>query len=332
MVRCDEFYQKVQREGTDWCRKAPRTASRIQTFISDIMPALEDEIAKSEILTPEKIPIGNMVSEAASRPLIQEKNPVVREKVIEKVVKLAEEKVIDGVKPQVTAQEVTKIVQEIKHTELVDKTQVEVFDKAGPEIEFAGWSWDPHKLDAPNNTEAPQDGSEIKRRLVYLNADIFEEGFSEDEMEKIVQVIRESPQWIFMVPTLELERLSEIDWPSNAWIGYVIDSQDSVKPVVEAFIEMNDTVKFVICDLHKESIAFDKLKGFNWIIIRNLSRFQPKWQRVESVLEQSLADSLWIYLMPNIKVRPMEYPRLREQNVGSQMQEGVSQELVKAAA
>lgn len=135
-----------------------------------------------------------------------------------------------------------------------------------------------------------------------------------------------------MVPTLELERLSEIDWPSNAWIGCVIDSQNSVKPAMEAFIEINGLVKFVICDLHKESIAFDRLEGFNWIIIRNLSRFQPKWQRVESVLEQSLADSLWIYLMPNIKVRPMEYPRLREQNVGSQMQEGVSQELVRAAA
>jgi protein gp37 len=144
--------------------------------------------------------------------------------------------------------------------------------------------------------------------------------------------MRESPQWNFMVHTSKLERLAEIDWPSNVLIGCVVDCQDSVKPAREAFKEINDAVKFVICDLHKESIAFDDLSDFNWIIIRNLSKVQPDWQRLESVLEQSLADSLRIYLMPNITVRPMEYPRLQEQNVENQMQEVVSQESVKGVA
>jgi hypothetical protein len=33
-----------------------------------------------------------------------------------------------------------------------NRPQMEIFDKAGPEIEFAGWSWDTHKLDAKSTT------------------------------------------------------------------------------------------------------------------------------------------------------------------------------------
>lgn len=42
-----------------------------------------------------------------------------------------------------------------KALKTANTAQMDVFDEAGPEIEFAGWSWDPHKLDAPKNTPAP---------------------------------------------------------------------------------------------------------------------------------------------------------------------------------
>jgi protein gp37 len=120
-----------------------------------------------------------------------------------------------------------------------NETQKEIFDKAGPEIEFAGWSWDPHKLDAPKNTPAPKEDCKIKQRLVYLSADIFgDNNIREDEEEKIIQVMRESPQWIFMVHTSELERLAEIDWPKNVWIGCIVHSQEYSEKVVKVFIEI----------------------------------------------------------------------------------------------
>ncbi len=59
------------------------------------------EVTKSEILKDEKLPMGNVVSEGASRPLISEKSPEVRKEVIQQIVKSAEEKVIDGRRPQV---------------------------------------------------------------------------------------------------------------------------------------------------------------------------------------------------------------------------------------
>jgi hypothetical protein len=45
------------------------------------------ELANSEILKDENLPMGNIVSERASRPLISEKSPEVRKDVIKKKAK-----------------------------------------------------------------------------------------------------------------------------------------------------------------------------------------------------------------------------------------------------
>jgi len=45
------------------------------------------ELSQSEILKDEKLPMGNIVSERASRPLISEKSPEVRKEVMQQKVK-----------------------------------------------------------------------------------------------------------------------------------------------------------------------------------------------------------------------------------------------------
>jgi hypothetical protein len=117
MVRCPEFYEKAQREGTDWCNKAPLTVARINKYLASTMPELEAELAKSEILSQENIPIGTVLSEGASRAVISEKVPEVRHQIVEQVVKIAEQKVVDGERPRVTAQEVEEIKHEITEDE-----------------------------------------------------------------------------------------------------------------------------------------------------------------------------------------------------------------------
>ena len=129
-----------------------------------------------------------------------------------------------------------------------------------------------------------------------------------------------------------MEKLKEIDWPMNVWLGCIVDCQTDAEYAWAVFEEISNAAKFVICDLHEESIAFDGLSTFNWIIIKNSSKVQPPWQRVESVLEQALADSLPIYLMPNITVRPREYPRFTEEETSSLAQDVAVQESVKETA
>ena len=166
MVRCSELYEKVEREWTDWCKKAPQTAARITKFLEDIWPELEAEIAKSEILEPENCPIGQILSETASRPLVSIKDPKTRSEVMTQIVKVAEEKLMDGVKPQVTEKEVKTIIQ--RH-----HTTVEEEDEDGYEYhDSIAEEEDPipkESLAILNHDSAKIDEFRKKYRFNYLN-------------------------------------------------------------------------------------------------------------------------------------------------------------------
>jgi DNA-binding ferritin-like protein (Dps family) len=113
MVRCDDFYCKWQKVG-NFCEKHPKTAERIEAYLNKILPLLEELAAESEILNDGSRAMAPELTERASRPLIYEKDPEIRQKAIKQIVKLAEEKVIDGKRPQVTNREVAQIVEAIK--------------------------------------------------------------------------------------------------------------------------------------------------------------------------------------------------------------------------
>src|SRR5512136_1175324 len=92
-----------------------------------------------------------------------------------------------------------------------NKSQMDMFENAGPKIEFAAFSWDPRKLSAPKNTRTPPKGNEVKPIVVYLTADIFDESF-EVMRGSILQTMQVSPQWVFMVLTVHPEHLAGVDW------------------------------------------------------------------------------------------------------------------------
>ena len=71
-------------------------------------------VDKSEILSEEKPPMGGILSERASRPLISEDDQNVVDEVSEKIAKRAEEKVMEGGKPRVTEKEVKEIYEDTK--------------------------------------------------------------------------------------------------------------------------------------------------------------------------------------------------------------------------
>ena len=87
------------RHARRFCEKHPRTASRIEKFLDLIVVELEEGLAKSEILKDAERPMGPVISERASRPLISEADPEVRYEAIHQIVKVAEEKLMDGTPP-----------------------------------------------------------------------------------------------------------------------------------------------------------------------------------------------------------------------------------------
>ena len=79
MVRCDEFYEKWEKCG-NFCEKHPQTAQEINKYLDFIR-----EIENREDIEPEvKSAMANL-PERAVRPLIREKDPEIKENVIQSV-------------------------------------------------------------------------------------------------------------------------------------------------------------------------------------------------------------------------------------------------------
>jgi hypothetical protein len=111
MVRCDEFYKKWQKAG-NFCAKHPDTAERIDAYL-DLLPYFKEMTANSEILSDPSEPMGAIITERASRPLISLKDSEIRQKAIQQIVQIAEQKKIDGQKPIVTTKEVEQIISKL---------------------------------------------------------------------------------------------------------------------------------------------------------------------------------------------------------------------------
>lgn len=110
MSRCDEFYKKFAKEG-NFCDKHPDTAARIVTYMH-LMPEIEEEASKSKTLKDGSKPIGCILTEGASRPLHSVKDAKAQKKIIQQIVKKAEEKKTNEETPQLTHKEVAAIVRE----------------------------------------------------------------------------------------------------------------------------------------------------------------------------------------------------------------------------
>jgi hypothetical protein len=67
------------------------------------------------------------------------------------------------------------------------------------------------------------------------------------------------------------------------------------------------------------------------MIIRHLSKTQPEWIRVQAVLAQASACDLWTHLMPNITVRPREFPTFHYHPLSFELSEVSSHELGQEA-
>lgn len=79
MVRCDEFYEKWEKCG-NFCEKHPQTAQEINKYLDFIR-----EIENREDIEPEVKSAMADLPERAVRPLIREKDPEIKENVIQSV-------------------------------------------------------------------------------------------------------------------------------------------------------------------------------------------------------------------------------------------------------
>ena len=174
-----------------------------------------------------------------------------------------------------------------------------------------------YRLKAPFNTQIPSERKNemgIHNVFVCSMADLFGNWVPQEWIDPILKVVYETPQWNYIFLTKNPERMTDIAWPDNAWVGTTIDVQSRVKRAEKAFKNIKAKVKFVSCEPLSENLDFSDLTVFNWVIIGARSKstkapaMQPRAEWVFNLMNQAYESGCKIYCKPNLKALIKEYP------------------------
>jgi protein gp37/ParB-like chromosome segregation protein Spo0J len=178
-------------------------------------------------------------------------------------------------------------------------------------------SFYPGRLKSPEITKLPKEAEQdVSYRNVFTcsMADLFGPWVPTSLIELVLNAARSAPRWNFLFLTKFPERLCEVEFPSNAWVGTTIDSQDKVEPAEKAFERVKATVKWVSCEPLLERITFSKPELFDWIVLGGSSKstqtpeFRPPREWIEHLWKQADSGGCKLYEKPNLLSRRREYP------------------------
>jgi protein gp37 len=180
------------------------------------------------------------------------------------------------------------------------------------------------RLTAPQNHPFPKEAeTDIRYKTVFTCslADLFGEWVPKEWIDKVLEVVRNNPQWNFLFFTKNPKRMATFKFPDNAWVGATVDKKFRIKPTEEAFRKIKAKVKMLSCEPLLEDLTEGStrdltsfLKLFDWVIIGNrnstggLPDWQPKWEWVENLFMQAREAGCLVYFKTNLKVKPQEYP------------------------
>jgi protein gp37 len=216
-------------------------------------------------------------------------------------------------------------------------------------IEWAQWSWNPvtgclhncpycyardlaerfytgigfapvlhmRRLSAPLHHQPPD---RAQHDLGYRNvftcsmADLFGKWVPREWIEMVLEIIAQAPAWNFLFLTKFPVRLSEFDFPDNAWVGTTVDCQIRIKNAERSFRKVNAKVKWLSVEPMLEPLRFDDLGAFQWVVIGGASSSNqtPEWHPPrdwsDDLRRQAREVGCMVYEKTNLLERVREYP------------------------
>ena len=148
-------------------------------------------------------------------------------------------------------------------------------------------------------------------------ADLFGRWVPDAWIEAVMQTVRVTPQWNYLFLTKFPQRLPDVDFPNNAWVGTTIDAQVRVSVAEKAFERVNARVKWLSCEPLLENLHFNRLDLFDWVVIGGASAnaesgtpaFRPPpRQWVNDLWAQARKANCLVYEKTNLLERAREMP------------------------
>lgn len=175
----------------------------------------------------------------------------------------------------------------------------------------------PKRLRAPQRVVVPSEAStDIGYRNVFTcsMADLFGRWVPDAWVHAVLRAIADAPQWNFLLLTKFPVRLSQFQFPDNAWVGTSVDCQARVANAERAFRNVNAKVKWLSCEPLIEPLKFSDLSMFQWVVIGGASHSTqtPAWQPprawVDALSQSAWASGCRVYEKTNLLRRWRQYP------------------------
>lgn len=123
----------------------------------------------------------------------------------------------------------------------------------------------PSRLDQPLSRKKPT--------VYFVNSmsDLFHEAVPDDYVEKVLAVIRATPQHTYQVLTKRADRLPEYfaqrRVPANLWLGVSVEDRQHGLPRIEQLQKVDATVRFLSVEPLLEDLGEINLAGIDWVIV-----------------------------------------------------------------
>ncbi len=111
-----------------------------------------------------------------------------------------------------------------------------------------------------------------KQKIVFVNSmsDLFHSEVPLEFIQKVFEVMNNTPQHTYQVLTKRSERLKELhhllDWTSNIWMGVSVEDE-RVKSRIDDLRNTNAKIKFLSCEPLIGTLKNMDLRNINWVIV-----------------------------------------------------------------
>ena len=137
-----------------------------------------------------------------------------------------------------------------------------------------------------------------KPTVYFVNSmsDLFHEDVPDHFLDKVFEVIRQTPQHTYQILTKRAQRLPEYfaerTCPANVWLGVSVEDRAHGVPRIENLRQVAATVRFLSVEPLLEDLGELDLRGIHWVIVGGESGPKARPMRkewVENVRRQALA-------------------------------------------
>ncbi len=123
--------------------------------------------------------------------------------------------------------------------------------------------------------------------FVCSMSDIFHEKVPFDFVDKVLNIIKQTPQHNYQILTKRAKRMNEYfhgkEVPNNVWLGVTVDVVTS-KERIDSIRDLKASIKFLSCEPLLEDLGEINLESIDWVIVGGESGSKARPMKEEWVL------------------------------------------------